>query len=198
MESGDPFADLALTHFHSLLACHRALKDRAETMDRLGSEQAQVVQLQGRVTNAEKRFAHAKEKCKDALPRADELSRKLTDDLAAEQEKVRLEERAAIRAELEKDFEEERKTFIDELDSNREKAEAEKDELKKKIEEPKEKADADKTAIATEAFGAYKKSVAFKQQLADCMYRTIVAVRKKVRPDNPGCHWNTKYIVRHV
>ncbi|CAL1401407.1 unnamed protein product [Linum trigynum] len=44
----------------------------------------------------------------------------------------------------------------------------------------------------------YKVSPSFGKILADAMTKTVIAVRKKVRPENPGVRWNTRAMVRHV
>ncbi|CAL1396709.1 unnamed protein product [Linum trigynum] len=198
MEGSDPHADLAHAQFQALVASFRAQKELADILARLGSEQTKVIQLQGQAAGTERRVSSIQNNCDDALAHVAELARKLTEDLNAEREKTRSEERVRIRAELSHEFEEEKKLLEKEFDRVREDVAAEKEELNKKLEEFEQKETAEKVAIAAKTIQTYKQSSAFGKHLSDYMYPTIVAVCKKVRPGNPGSRWNTRDMVRHV
>ncbi|CAI0464194.1 unnamed protein product, partial [Linum tenue] len=106
VEKTDPLHDLAQIHFAGLSATFRAQQERASMRAKMKADEAQIVQLEGKVLGANNRAEDATSKANEALESLGLLQSRLAADVEAAKEQVRNEERTALREELEVSFSE--------------------------------------------------------------------------------------------
>ncbi|CAI0552998.1 unnamed protein product, partial [Linum tenue] len=188
VEKTDPLHDLAQIHFAGLSATFRAQQERASMRAKMKADEAQIVQLEGKVLGANNRAEDATSKANEALESLGLLQSRLAADVEAAKEQVRNEERTALREELEV-------SFSERLRKAREEFQKEKDDLVRLHTVAKAEA---VRAAEVAAVRQFKSSQPFGKIMADAMTKAVIAVGKKIRPENPGMRWDTREMVQHV
>ncbi|CAI0415394.1 unnamed protein product, partial [Linum tenue] len=155
---------------------------------KMKADEAQIVQLEGKVLGANNRAEDATSKANEALESLGLLQSRLAADVEAAKEQVRNEERTALREELEV-------SFSERLRKAREEFQKEKDDLVRLHTVAKAEA---VRAAEVAAVRQFKSSQPFGKIMADAMTKAVIAVGKKIRPENPGMRWDTREMVQHV
>ncbi|CAL1389159.1 unnamed protein product [Linum trigynum] len=126
------------------------------------------------------------------------LKSKLAEDMEAVRARVRDELRVEFQGEKEKmeaDHAEELRRVREQFQTEREEFQKEKEDLVRLHDVAKAEAVREAQVAAVRQ---YRSSPSFGKVLADAMTKTVIAIRKKVCPENPGVRWNTRAMVEHV